>query len=375
MSEAFLSYNRDDAKFANELWSALHDEKIDAWLDTNVLPPGASWREEQAQAIADTPCFITIFGPHGVGDEQKYEINYALELKKSNEKLRLIYVLAPGCEEKKLGTLAQYIKSNYSYFDLKEGLNDENVPALASIIKGRFEADYQHQGQSQNSTRRRVVAISGGSGSGTGKICEIIKNTLASSLGPQSCTTVSMSSYYIGDSQTRDVEFTNSYGAANFDTLDVIDFERLIGDIDRLHHGMPIQSAVYNKQKHVPDLFKSVSPPAHLVLVEGVYLLHDRRIRELSDATVYVDVEADIRLARRAWKDVTIYKMGLGEVFSYYFRAVKPAFEEWVEPFTKDAKLKLPVVARDHLSIGVNDAAKKMIRFFESDGLIPRTAM
>lgn len=88
-----------------------------------------------------------------------------------------------------------------------------------------------------------------------------------------------------------------------------------------------------------------VTPPSHLVLVEGTYLLQNSDIRDMSDATVYVAVHDELRFLRRIWKDVQLYGMGLSEALSYYFRAVKPAFEQWVHSFRNQATFSLSLDA------------------------------
>lgn len=335
-TKAFLSYNRKDAAFARDLHVHLSRRGIKVWLDSERQGPRDTWRNQEIAAINRSRLFLALLGPHKIGPEQQAEISYAIDLQRKGH-LGLVFVLIPGFKERQDNPFAAYIKSNYNYHDLREGLTSASVRTLASIVKQEIIVDSNRRSVVRSKRKRYVVTFCGGSGAGTGSLCEQLANQLVPTLGENACQVISMSKYYTGGSHTRSVEFTNTFGAANFDTPDIIDFDRLMQDVQSLQRGLSIDLQEYNKQKHAPDSYKPLEPPTHFIFLEGVYLLQHQGVRALSDAVVYVDVDPDLRFARRIWKDVKRYNMDLAEVLNYYFRCIKPAFNEWVHPFRDHA--------------------------------------
>jgi uridine kinase len=363
--KAFLSYNRKDQKTAARLRKMLQEHDIDVWLDLDFRNSAETWRHELTEAMASSDCFLALFGPHGVGAEQELEINYALELRKKRN-IGLIFILIHGYDENQRNPFADYIKSNYNYHDLRRGLGENAVRTLAAIVRHDIISSPSPSGlpRSRNS-RTRIVTFSGGSGSGTGRLCQLLAKRLKEILGDNACSILEMSQYYTGSSYTRSVEFTNTYGSANFDNPEIIDFDQMVRDVADLMRGVPIHSQVYDKQKHAPEDYQAIQPPSHFVLLEGVYLLQDREIRNVSDATIYVDVDPEVRFARRVWKDVKSFQMELGEVLNYYFHAVKPAFDKWVHPHKKDASLPINLGAKDHAFLDMDSAVQEIMAFLK----------
>lgn len=189
-----------------------------------------------------------------------------------------------------------------------------------------------------------------------------------------------MERYYVGSSQTRSQAYTNRYGNANFDDPEIIDFDQLVSDVEQLRAGLPIQLPEYDKQAHATSGFEPILPPSHFVILEGTYLLQNHRVRSVSDATVYVSVDPEVRFVNRIWKDVDKFGIPLPQVLNYYFRAVKPAFDKWVDPFKRDAKLSLPVEANyvqfdfvsDQVQVPLNyeSAANKLLAFLKREQLV-----
>jgi uridine kinase len=369
--KAFLSYNRKDQRVAGRLRTLLQQHDIDVWLDIDHQANSIeTWRSALTSAMASSDYFLALLGPHGVGLEQEQEINYALDLKKE-KRIGLIFVLIRGYDESKNNPFADFLQSNYNYHDLRGGLGENAVRTLASIVRQDIiDAPVSALVPGSTTGGSRVLTFSGGSGSGTGHLCKVLAERLDGALGKNSCAILEMSRYYTGSAHTRAVEFTNTYGAANFDNPQIIDFDQMVRDVESLRRGLPIHSQDYNKQKHAPNEYESILPPTHFVLLEGVYLLQEQQIRNVSDLTVYVELDPEIRFARRIWKDVKKFQMELAEVLNYYFHAVKPAFEKWVRPYQDAARLSLNLAASDHAELDLDSAANRVIDFLEDEQLI-----
>jgi uridine kinase len=384
-TDAFLSYNEADGDFARLLYEQLGELGIQVWFAPEHRASSETWHELVAKAICESRTVIALFGPHGIGKEQKREINLALELVKKKKIELLIPVLIPNYDENRLNPYEEFVKSNYNRFDLREGLKASDLHALASTIKHDINpppipAEKVQPADSGGSATRRILSVSGGSGARTGTLCGVLADRLAVKLGSNCCRILSMERYYVGSSQTRSQTFTNRYGNANFDDPEIIDFDQLVKDVEQLRDGVPIQSPEYDKQAHVTSGFEPIPPPTHFVIIEGTYLLQDDRVRKLSDATIYVSVDPEIRFVNRVWKDVDNFKIPLPHVLTYYFQAVKPAFEKWVEPFKHKAKFSLSLDANYshfdfvrepvHVPLNYTSAANKLMSLLKRDRFI-----
>ena len=96
-----------------------------------------------------------------------------------------------------------------------------------------------------------------------------------------------------------------------------------------------------------------------IILVEGILILEDPRIRELLDIKVYVDTDADIRIIRRIQRDVIERARSLESVISQYMNTVKPMHEEFVEPSKKNADI---IVLEGGMNLVAMDMIKNRIR-------------
>ena len=83
-------------------------------------------------------------------------------------------------------------------------------------------------------------------------------------------------------------------------------------------------------------------PPADVVVVEGILVLHMESIRQLCNMKVFVDTDDDVRLARRIQRDVADRGRDMAGVIEQYTRFVKPAFDQFVAPSRRHADVIIP---------------------------------
>jgi uridine kinase len=83
-------------------------------------------------------------------------------------------------------------------------------------------------------------------------------------------------------------------------------------------------------------------PPADVVIVEGILVLHMEEIREMLNMKIYVDTDDDVRLARRIQRDVAVRGRDVAGVIAQYTKFVKPAFDAFVAPSRKHADVIIP---------------------------------
>ena len=82
--------------------------------------------------------------------------------------------------------------------------------------------------------------------------------------------------------------------------------------------------------------------PNKFIIFEGILAFHDQRIRDLMDLKIYVDLDADIRLSRRIYRDIIERGREMHNVIGRYHKFVKPAYETYIHPTRKYADIIIP---------------------------------
>lgn len=180
-----------------------------------------------------------------------------------------------------------------------------------------------------------VVGIAGGTGAG--------KTTLARRL--RDAAPAGAVAHLALDDYYRDLSDLplDARGARDFDRPEALDLEHLVADLEALRAGRAADVPVYDFRTHarVRDRVRRVEPTP-LVVVEGILLLADARVRERLDLRVFVDAPADVRLARRLRRDVAERGRTPESVLAQYDASVRPAHEALVAPSRAHAHLVVP---------------------------------
>jgi len=179
-----------------------------------------------------------------------------------------------------------------------------------------------------------VVGIAGGSGSG--------KTTVARKVAEQlmgvTVASVSMDAYY------RDMSHLTleERRQLNWDHPGVVDMPLLREQLEALARGESVRRPVYDFVQHLRTARTEVVASADVIVVDGILLLWDARLRELCDLKIFVDVEADIRLIRRIRRDMRVRGRQLQDILDQYVHTVRPMHEEFVEPSKQSADVIIP---------------------------------
>ena len=112
--------------------------------------------------------------------------------------------------------------------------------------------------------------------------------------------------------------------------------------LEELRRGHAIECPVYDFTIHNRSEQTIHIVPKKVIIVEGILIFENRELRELMDIKVYVDTDADIRLARRILRDVCERGRTMQSVITQYTSTVKPMHEEFVEPSKKYADVIIP---------------------------------
>lgn len=181
--------------------------------------------------------------------------------------------------------------------------------------------------------RSLVIGIAGGSGSG--------KSTLARNVAtasPVPVVTLDMDGYYRNFTHLSDEERRR----VNWDHPDASDLDLLVRHIGELAAGHRIDKPLYDFVRHLRECETISVDPAPVIIVDGILLLADARVRDLCDIKVFVDADADIRLARRIRRDIRERGRPIDEILWQYETTVRPMHLEFVEPSKRYADLIVP---------------------------------
>jgi len=168
-----------------------------------------------------------------------------------------------------------------------------------------------------------IIAIAGGSGSGKSVLSEQILNLL----GQQNCNLISQDSYYRDHSEDFDVDG----GAVNFDHPDAIEFSLLAEHLSRLKKGESIVVPNYDFVSHGRLAGGELIEPSKVILLDGTLLLSMDVIREHLDASVFIEVPEQVRLARRMQRDIEQRGRNEEGVLAQWSTQVQPMHIQFVE--------------------------------------------
>ncbi|KAK7825111.1 uridine kinase-like protein 1 [Quercus suber] len=130
------------------------------------------------------------------------------------------------------------------------------------------------------------------------------------------------------------------------------DTEQLLDCIQNLKDGQPYQVPIYDFKIHrrCKDSFRQVNA-SDVIILEGILVFHDQRVRNLMDMKIFVDTDADVRLARRIRRDTVERGRDINSVLEQYAKFVKPAFDDFVLPSKKYADVIIPRGGDNHVAI------------------------
>ena len=179
-----------------------------------------------------------------------------------------------------------------------------------------------------------VLGVAGGSGSGKStvvkEVCRILGNGLTSVLHHDS--------YY------RDLAHLpfEARVEVNFDHPDALETALMVEHLRALLRGAPAEIPTYDFSTHTRAQETELLHPTPVVVVDGILVLADPRLRDTMDLKVFVDTEADIRLLRRIRRDVVKRGRTADSVIAQWEATVRPMHLEFVEPSKRFADLVVP---------------------------------
>ncbi|PHX66301.1 MAG: uridine kinase [Gemmatimonadetes bacterium] len=191
--------------------------------------------------------------------------------------------------------------------------------------------------------RTLIIGVAGGSGSGK----TTIARRIADGLAPARAAVVDMDAYY---RHRPDLTFEQRQ-AMNWDHPDALDVELFVQQVDALARGEAIGKPVYDYTTHLRRDAAEQVAPADVVIVDGILLFTDERLRARCDLKVFVDTDADERLIRRLRRDVEERGRPLDTIIDQYLTTVKPMHLQFVEPTKRYADMIVPRGGENRVAI------------------------
>lgn len=181
--------------------------------------------------------------------------------------------------------------------------------------------------------RPLFIGLAGGSGSGKTTIAEELVDRLAGRV-----TILHHDAYYRNRVDLSFEERTK----VNYDHPDSLETELLIAHLESLRSGQAIDHPLYDFAQHLRSEETEQIEPARVVIVEGILVLSDPRLRSELDLKIFVDTDPDLRLARRIERDINERGRTVDSVIQQYFSTVRPMHIEFVDPSRRYADLIIP---------------------------------
>ncbi len=192
-------------------------------------------------------------------------------------------------------------------------------------------------------SERILVGVSGGSGSGkTSVVREIVRG-----LEPHRVSVIHHDSYYRDLSH---VPFDDRVDT-NFDHPDALETELLVQQLARLRAGEAVEVPVYDFTTHTRTTLVERVEASGVIIVDGILVLADPRLRDLLDIKVFVETDADIRFIRRLKRDMNKRGRSMESVVEQYLRTVRPMHLAFVEGSRSFADIIIPEGGRNRVAI------------------------
>ena len=190
-----------------------------------------------------------------------------------------------------------------------------------------------------------IIGITGETGSGKSTVARLIFE----SFGGESITILMQDSYYKDQTDLTPEERLR----INYDHPSAFDTELLIEHLNKLRQWQPIDMPQYDFTQNNRRQATVRIEPKSIIILEGILIFDDPRLRELIDIKIYVDTDADIRIIRRLLRDIDSRGRTLQSVVDQYLNVVRPMHIQFVEPTKRYADIIIPEGGHNQVAIDI----------------------
>ena len=199
-----------------------------------------------------------------------------------------------------------------------------------------------------------IIAVGGGSASGK----TTVVNEIIEKLNQEDLVVIKHDDYYKKQSH---LSLEERY-QINYDHPDSMDNDLFISDIKKLIRGEKILKPIYDFVLHDRSDKVEVVTPKKVIILEGILILEDKRIRDLSDIKLFVELDDDLRFIRRLQRDIEERGRNLESVVNQYLKTVKPMYHRFIEPTKRYADVIIPNNTHHDVAVDVIAAKIKSIK-------------
>jgi uridine kinase len=179
-----------------------------------------------------------------------------------------------------------------------------------------------------------IIGISGASASGK----SLLANTIVNELGSDQVVIISEDSYYKDHSN---IPF-DERAKVNYDHPNAFDHELLYQHLLQLQEGKTVQIPIYNHSLHIREQETREIGRHTIIVLEGILLFVEQKLRELMDIRIFMETSLDICLIRRLKRDMTERARSLDSVLTQYEDTVRPMYLQFSEPSKRYADIIVP---------------------------------
>lgn len=193
-----------------------------------------------------------------------------------------------------------------------------------------------------------IIGIAGASASGK----SLLANTIVNELGTDQVVVISEDSYYKDHS---DIPFDDR-AKINYDHPNSIDHELLYEHLDILQEGKSVNIPIYNHSKHLREQQTRRIGEHVIIVLEGILLFVEPKLREMMDIRIFMETALDICLIRRLKRDIKERGRTLESVLAQYEETVRPMYQQFIEPTKRYADLIVPRGGGNRIAIDMIQA-------------------
>ena len=188
-----------------------------------------------------------------------------------------------------------------------------------------------------------IIGVTGGSGSGKTTVAHAIFDQLHGN----SIQIITQDTYYNDQSEMSMAERK----AVNYDHPLAFDTALLVKQLDQLRHNHAIEMPVYDYEQYTRSSETVHVEPQDVIILEGILILDDERLRNLMDIKVFVDTDSDLRIILRIKRDMQERGRSLDSVINQYLATVKPMYHQFIEPTKRYADIIVPEGGQNQVAI------------------------
>ncbi len=197
-----------------------------------------------------------------------------------------------------------------------------------------------------------IIGIAGGSGSGKSTVVKKIVNRL-----PKNSVSVIYQDAYYKDNGHLSAE---ERAKINFDHPSAIEFNLLVKHLDLIREGKTVPMPIYSYLTCARAKETIPVPPREVVIVEGILILANPRMRDRMDIKIFVDADGDDRLMRVIRRDIEERGRSFIDVLEHYEKFVKPMHLQFIEPSKRYADMIMPQGGENHVAIDILSSMIKL---------------